>query len=470
MTSKIYIKPYSTPFNWDNCYEIPFEDYTNTETDFRNHTAKIVTDWNYDLANYSYAVKIVSDDHETFSGLLLKKHKAPMNMLEYDCQDWNRLYMSKPTMDVKASNYKIIKMLLNYCGSSSWVWKGLLSKNKYEQKKYGSTFSFNPMKNKNNISVKDKTVKELIQQIIYSTGAYIDIHYNTVGVMQFTPYHVDSWLKPVADFHYTEVIDYDWNFNTTDIITAVADGQKIWKFKDLFGGNGLSNMIYEQISLNDNVSSSNNTTTSSNKGNNKTSNTNSKTDNPYKTKKKEVWVNMDNCWGGSADYKYINTFCKELRKLGWKVHNLGPGSTIHTNYSLASKCRNGVWLTLDNGVDCEVLRHFGHDNWFKGQLVRHGSRAVIGFINNAGDIRKGGRYYKYLGMAHDGTGKGHPGLKYPAAYCADCGLPFFYSRGNNPKKAAALFNSGGESKIALNKNYNKKLKGYYANWNWGNKY
>ena len=107
MNAKIYIKPYSTPFNWDNCYSIPFEDYSITETDFRNRTAKIVTDWNYDLANYSYAVKIVSDHHETFTGILLKKHKAPMNMLEYDCQDWNRLYMTKPTMDVKATNYTI---------------------------------------------------------------------------------------------------------------------------------------------------------------------------------------------------------------------------------------------------------------------------------------------------------------------------------------------------------------------------
>ena len=466
MTAKIYIKAYTNNFDWDNCSEIPFEDYSISESDFRNRTAKFTTDRRYDLSNYTWAVKIVNDHHETFTGVILKKSKKPMNLIEYDCQDWNRLYMSKPVINHKGTNHQLIKWLIrNYCQVEKI---GLLSANKYEQRKYGSTFSFNPMKNKNTLSCSDKTIKEIVQQLIYSTGAYIDIHYSNTGTMKFTPYHKDDWLKPVASFHYLDSIDYSWDFNTTDIVTLIHDGKINYTFKDLFGGNALSNMVLSSENTGEeNMKTTN--TGNTNKGTNKTGKT-SKTNNPYGTKKKEVWVNMDNCWGSSTDHKYIKTFCNELKKLGWKVHNLGAGSTIHTNYSKASKCKNGVWLTLDNGVDCEVLRHFGHDNWFKGMLVRNGSRAVIGLINNAGNIKKGGKYYKYLGMAHDGTGKGHPGLKYPAGYCAACGLPFFYSTGNNPKKAAAIFNSGGDSKLALEKNYNKVLKGFYANWNWGNKY
>lgn len=463
MTAKVYIKHYSAPFNWNNCYEIPFEDYNMSESDFRNRTAKLITDLNLDLSNYTWAVKIVNPYHETFTGVILKKDKKPMKLLEYQCQDWNRLYLTKPTLNMKASNHKIIKKLLSYCGSSKWVYKGLLSANKYEQRKYGSAFNFNPMKTKNTVSISDKTVKEIIQQLIYSTGAFIDIHYDNTGIMKFTPYHKDNWLKSVADFHYTNIIDYSYDFNTTDIVTAVEDGKKIWYFKDLFGGNALSNLIREQVGLDNNSNNSNNKT-------NKTSKTNVKTGNPYNTKNKEVWVNMDICWGNNADNKYLNTFCKELRKLGWKVHNLGVRPSLHTDYSKASKCKNGIWLTLDNGVDCEVLRHFGHDTWFKGQLVRNNSRAVLGLINNAGNIKKGGKYYKYLGMAHDGTGKGNPGLKYPAGYCADCGLPFFYSKGNNPKQCANIFNSGGDSKLALQNSYKRRLKGYYSNWNWGSQY
>ena len=469
MTAHIYVKGYSTPFNWDNCYEIPFEDYSISESDFRNRTAKIVTERGYDLANNTYAVKIVNPHHETFTGVMLKKNKKPLNLLEYDCQDWNRLYMSKPTMDCKATNHKLIKKLLNYCGSDKWVWKGLLPVNKYEQRKYGSIISFNPMKNKNTLSVKDKTVKELVQQLIYSTGAYIDIYYNTTGVMQFAPYHIDNWLKSVADFHYTETIDYDWSFNTTDIITAVVDNGRTYRFKDLFGGNALSNMIYEQV---DSGSESNTNQSNNSKTNNKTSKTNTKTDNPYKTKKKEVWVNMDNCWGSNTDHTYLNNFCKELRKLGWKVHNTGVGSNNHTRI----QGKNGIWLTLYNGVDTGCLREAAHNTAYHNDLLNRNMKTVIGFMGGSPsshpvDIRKGGKGYKHVGKAWDDNySGGNTGLNYPAGFLAYNGIPFFYSYGNNPKKAAARFNSGGDSKIALEKPFKKNSHGYYANYNWGNKY
>ena len=471
MTGHIYIKKYTKQFDWDNATELPFEDYTISESDFRNRTAKFTTNRRHDLTNHTWAVKIVNDHHETFTGIILKKTKKPMNLIEYDCQDWNRLYMSKPVVNKKASNYKLIKFLIkNYCQVEKI---GLLSANKYEQRKYGSVISFNPMKNKNSLTCSDKTVKEIVQQLIYSTGAFIDIHYNNTGIMKFTPYHKDDWLKPVAEFHYMESIDYDWNFNTTDIVTLVHDGNKNYTFKDLFGGNALSNMVMTIENTSDSDSNktgtNNNNTSNNGKTTVKTGKT-SKTNNPYGTKKKEVWIVMDTCWGSSTDQQYMNRFAKELAKLGWKVNKrgIGPGGIIPS--SLSSDIKNGVYLILANGVDCEVFRHIGHDQFFKGMLLRRNCRAAIGLINNAGDIRKGGRYYKHLGMAHDGTGKGNPGLNYPAGYLAYCGVPFFYSRGNNPKKAAVLFDSGGESKLALNKNYSKVLKGYYSNWNWGNKY
>lgn len=471
MTAHIYIKRwnYGGTFNWDNQWEIPFEDYSIDESDFRNKTAKITSPWLINNNQYSWAVKITNPHHETFTGIIIKRDEKPNKAYDYQCQDWNRLYMSKPKVEMKATTHKIIKWVLNWANYGDKYQSGLLAKNKYEQSKYGSVISFNPMKNIKNISVKDKTVKEIIENLVYSQKPFIDIHYNNVGVMQFTPYHLDKWLKEVASFHYNECVDFSYSYNTTDIVTQVSTTKTFYNFQKLFNtkNNPLANLIFEGVGLEEENKTNVNTT---NKTNSKTSKTNNKTSNPYGTKKKEVWVNMDNCWGHSTDIKYINAVCKELRRLGWKVHNLGAGSTIHTDYNKASKCKNGIWLTLDNGVDCEVLRHFGHDNWFKGMLVRNGSRAVIGLINNAGNIKKGGKYYKYLGMAHDGTGKGNPGLRYPAGYCADCGLPFFYSKGNNPKDCARIFNAGGDSKIALQKNYNKKLKGYYANWNWSNKY
>lgn len=463
MTAHIYIKKYNTPFDWNNCYEVPFEDYSISESDFRNRTAKIILKENYDLTNQTYAVKITNPYHETFTGVILKKNKKPLDLLEYNCQDWNRLYLTKPNLNLKASNYKLIKSLLNYCGSSKWVYKGLLPINKYEQRKYGSIINFNPMKNKNTLNIQDKTVKEIIQQLIYSTGAFIDIHYNTTGIMQFQPYYIDKWLKSVADFRYTETIDYSWTFNTTDIITAIADGNKTWYFKDLFGGNALTNLIRQEIGLN---------TNNPNKTNNKKSKTKVKTGNPYKTKKKEVWVNMDNCWGSNTDHTYLKTFCKELKKLGWKVHNTGVGSNNHTKI----QGKNGIWLTLYNGVDTGCLREAAHNTAYHNNLLNRNMRTVIGFMGGSPsthpvDIRKGGKGYKKVGKAWDDNySSGDTGLKYPAGFLAYNGIPFFYSYGNHPKKAANIFNSGGDSKIALEKSFKKNKHGYYANYNWGKEY
>lgn len=462
MSAKIYIKAYTNKFDWDNCYEIPFEDYTISESDFRNRTAKIVTNQRLDLSNYTWAVKIVNDHHETFTGVILKKSKKPMDLLEYDCQDWNRLYMSKPVINHKGTNHQLIKWLIrNFCQVEKI---GLLSANKYEQRKYGSTFSFNPMKNKNTLSCSDKTIKEIVQQLIYSTGAYIDIHYSNTGTMKFTPYHKNDWLKPVASFHYLDSIDYSWDFNTTDIVTVVHDGKKNYTFKDLFGGNALSNMVLSSENTGEDAVKQGNA--NNDKRTNKTGKT-SKNSNPYGTKKKEVWVNMDSHWGSSTDHKYLKAVCKELKKLGWKVHNTGVGPSTHSKI----QGRNGVWLTMYGGVDVGCLREAALNTAFHNDLLNRKMRTVIGFMGSATDIRKGGKGYKKVRKAWDDNySSGDTTLKYPAAFLADNGVPFFYSSGNHPKKAAARFNSGGDSKIALEKPFKKSKRGYYANYNWGTKY
>lgn len=457
MTAKIYVKKFQVPHDWRYMEQIQYEKYTISESDFRNKTASFTTNRNLNLSEDTWAVRIVCDSHETFNGIILRKTDKPSELIEYACQDFNRLYMSKPNGDYRGTVYSIVKELLKYVSLGGDQTNGLLARNRY---KYKGTVRFNPMETRQEFNTNDRTVKELIEQLIYSQGSNIELTYNDAGVLRFIPYKTSTWQKPVATFNHTNIIDYDFNWDTTDIITAVEDNGKIYRFNDLLGRlNPLVWQVYAETS----VTETTNTTT-------KTSNNNNKTGNPYNTKKKEVWVNMDRCWSTTTDNKYLNKFCKELKKLGWKVHNLGVRPSLHTDYSKAGKCKGGIWLTLDNGVDCEVLRHLGHDQWFKGQLVKNGSRAVIGFINDAGDIRRGGKYYKNLPMAHDGTGKGNPAIKYPAGYCADCGLPFFYSTGNNPVKSANLFNSGGESKIAVQNSYKRRLKPYYTNWNWGRKY
>lgn len=459
MTSKIYIKKFTLPFDWRKCEEIQFEDYMIRESDLRNRTAQFTTNRSYQLSEDSWAVKIVSNEHENFSGIILKKSDAPLDLYTYECQDWNRLYMSKPNGDFKGKVRNIIIGLMDYVSLPNKT-KGLLGYKKYDMNT--GSMVFNPMKNKKEFTTKDKTVREVIEQLIYSQGSFIDLHYNDVGVMKFTPYKLNKWLKSVADFTINEIIEYKWDFNTTDIITAVEDNSRIYKFENLLGKSDINEMIYLETS----ITEENSTATS------KTSKTDTKTSNPYGTKNKEVWVNMDSHWGSTTDNKYLKQVCKELKKLGWKVHNTGVGASTHSKI----KGKNGVWLTLYGGVDAGCLREAGLDTSYKTDLLNRKMRTVIGFMGRAGEksksgIGKGYKWYKKVGKAHDDNySAGDTSLKYPAGFLAFCGVPFFHSVGNNPKQCAQLFNSGGESKKALNTKYKKIGKGYYSNFNWGSKY
>lgn len=461
MTSAIYVTPYKKGFKWSKSELVNFEDYSITETDFRVKTAKFSSPDDIDLDKGNYAVQITSDRHEIFTGIILSKsEKSADGIYDFKCQDWNRIYMDKLDLNMNGRVYDIILKIINKSGGNTG---GLKKISAYEQGKYGSTINFNPFKTKRNISMKhNKTSIEAIKSLVYSQKPFIDIHYDYNGTIQFVPYYIDEWLQPTCEID--RVIEYDVSIDTTNLLTNVAG----YKFNKLF--NAKKDYLSGFINIYSGVDDPDAKTTNTNKTTNKTSNKDNKTGNPYKTKTKNVWVVMDNCWGGSTDSTYLNNFAREMGKLGWKVHKVGIGPGRIIPGSLPSGMKNGIYLILGNGADCEVFRHVGHDQWFKGMLLKRNCRAVVGLINNAGDIRRGGKYFTHLGMAHDGTGKGNPGLRYPAGYFADCGLPFFYSKGNNPKGCAQLFNSGGESKLALENDYKRRLKGYYANWNWSSKY
>ena len=458
MRASIFITLYKKGFSWlKDYYLISFEDYTITETDFRVKTAKIKSNHNINLDKGNYAVQIKADNHEIFTGIILSKSEEKDGMYTYQCQDWNRLYMDKLDLNMNGQVYDIIKKIITKSGGSL---DGLKKIGVYEQGKYGNSYKFNPFKTKRNISLKhNKTSIEAIKSLVYSQKPLIDIHYDNNGRILFTPYYMDEWLKPVCEIE--RVIDYDVSIDTTNILTNIGG----YKFNKLFNAKKdyLSRFITTYTNVDDKTTTTSKTTT-------KTSANENKTNNPYNTKTKNIWVVMDNCWGGSTDSKYMNNVSSELTKLGWKVHKIGIGPGKIIPASLPKSMKNGIYLILVNGADCEVFRHVGHDRWFKGQLLKKGCRPVVALINHAGDIRRGGKYFSHLGMAHDGTGKGSPGLKYPAGYFADCGVPFFYSKGNDPKGCAQLFNGGGESKLALEADYNRRLKGYYSNWNWSSKY
>lgn len=468
--ARIYYKDWprnaTDNFNWNNAYQIPFEKFSIDEGDHENRTATFSSETDLEIEDKSIAVKITGD-FPTFSGLVLSKTKKPQNLYEYKCQDWNRIYMSKPYMNVNKATIDIIKQLLNYgANSTTDVTAGLLDVSKYEQKKYGSIVSFNPMKNKKQIEGSDKTVKEWIEYLIYSQHPFIRIHYNGTGRMLFTPYHFNDYVKEVASFHYTELTNLDWTFNLTDLITDADVNGKNMTVAQMFGTKDPYKFMPKLMTTQrEQESSTNNTKTANSKT--KTS----KSNNPYNTKRKHVWVSMDSWMGGATDRKYYNTVCNTIKKQGWKVHKVGIGSHTHEEGYIASTgAKNGIWLTIYGGVDPGCIRETCFDGSNKNMLLKHKMLPVIAF-NSTADIRKGGNGYKRIGKAWDDNySAGDTTLKYPGACMAQCGVPWLQVPGNHPKKLGLLFCSGGDSKIALTKKYKRIGHNYYANFNWGSKY
>lgn len=467
--AKIYYKDWrrgsTDDFNWNNCYELPFEKFSIDEDDHENRTATFTSDTNIELENNSIAVKIIGD-FPTFTGLVLSKQKKPQELFEYKCQDWNRIYMSKPYMNENKTVIKIIKQLLDFADDSTTnVHSGLLDVSKYEQSKYGSIVSFNPMKSKKQISGEDKTVKEWIEYLIYSQHPFIRIHYNNTGRMLFTPYYFTDYVKEVASFHYTDLTDVEWNFNLTDIVTGSYVNGKYMSVAKLFNTYDPYTFQARFLSNYSEQESNNNSKT----GNSKTKN--SKSNNPYNTKRKHVWVSMDTWMGGSTDRKYFNTVCSTLKKQGWKVHKIGIGPQTHDeNHIASSGAKNGIWLTVYGGVDVGCIRETCFDTSYKNALLKRKLLPIIAF-NSTADIRKGGNGYKYIGKAYDDNySAGDTGMKYPGGCMAKCGVPWLQVPGNHPKKLALKFCAGGDSKIALTKKYKRNGHGFYANFNWGSKY
>ena len=252
--------------------------------------------------------------------------------------------------------------------------------------------------------------------------------------------------------------------STENIVTDVQIEGKNYSTSDITGGKYELNDIF--ISNTSTINVQKNTST---KKENKTNPTSNKS-HPYCCKNKEIWINMDLRSSYAADGAWLKKVCKELEKLGWKVHNMGVGPSIHTNPAKFKQAKHGLWLTIDNGVDPAVLRELANSDWCAGQIARNGSVACLFFVGvDKSRFTKGGGCYKHVGVAHDDNGNGMA-LDYPAGYLAECGVPFAFCP-DGARSVAEKINNGGDSPKACKTNYiNRKKTGYAKNWSWSREY
>ena len=493
--AKIYFKLFNNKLkvSWKKSQELPFISYDIDEQNYREKTASIKTNQHLDLTAGTYQVLIVGD-HENFAGIILTEdYDASSNSYTYKCTDFHAFYRDKFTRTYKkATGRRILTDLLTFdrigqekvskkkklkkdkvtgypkklLEKYSRQLNGMKSNAKYEMKNYGSKKSFNPLsKQYKNQKLENKSLYDFIKAYTVGTGAFVDLYVNDYGTLIIEPFDIENWRKPkylISDVYN----NLKFKSSTENIVTDVTVGGKTYTTQNITGGKYDLNDIFIQ-----NISSINTqSSSSSGKKDNKTNQTSDK-GHPYCCKNKEIWVNMDLRSNYSSDGAWLKKVCKELEKLGWKVHNMGVGPSIHTDPSKFKQAKHGVWCTIDNGQDCAVFREVANSDWCAGAIARNGSVPIIFFvgIEQSRRITKGGRFYKHLTLAPDDNGNGVT-LNYPAGYLAECGVPFGFC-GNSARAVAEKINNGGDSPKACQTNFiNRKKTGYAKNWGWSHEY
>ena len=478
--------------SWKNAKTLHYSKYQIKETDLRVKTATFSSPDYIDLTTGLYAILISSRYHENFSGIVLDVDYDPSTGLyNYQCQDWSRTYMQKiatgrwngtDTLYDKISNY-VTRIQLSTTQDYNYAQKKKKNKNakksntysKAERAKYkhvlsgirplwqydqsiykGNNYKGNPFKKKPKGIFRGKTYMEAIRTLVFSQLGYFDVWFNDRGILQIEPLAKKDWESTGLHLTTQQMASQKYKFSTTNAITQVAvegtglgDG-KLFTSKDLglkldltmfFGWQGASISDPTQKDKNTSNATKKKTTTT-------TANVNS--DNPYGTKNKVVYMNIDEIDGYSSDQKKMDDMCDILKKSGWECHTCGVGSESH--YERRGEVKGGVWFTLYGGACAGTLREACDSAWYRRPLVNNGSRTVVGFFPPAGDIREGGKYYEHLGPAWDWQNdSGYANIDHPAQYMTNHGVPFMY--GKNASEMAAKFLKGGDNPEACNKNW-----------------
>ena len=331
-------------FDWKNYDDIHWKEYEIKETDMRQKTATFTSPNYFDLTTGVYAVLITSPVHANFGGVILSvDYDEEKGLYDYKCQDFSRFYQSKIFLNAsKKPLYRVLQLLISKCHFDirkkpskkflkdyKQLLSGLRPASHYDQKLAGSTISFNPMTQKVSIRAKGKSLIELVRDLVYGTGAYIDVYFDTHGVLQIVPYHKKDLFESGLHLTTQEIANRKFSFDTTNIITGVniigdGDKNKQYTAKDLTNVD-LSAFFGNLYSFIDNTSST--TSTSKKKTTSKKQSTTvTNKDNPYGNKAKKIWIGAD---GGSGGF--TQEICRLLEKAGWYVHYSGEGPGVHSS-------------------------------------------------------------------------------------------------------------------------------------------
>ena len=341
--------------DWSKKDAIHFSKYQIKETDMRQKTATFSSPDYIDLTTGQYCILITSPYHEDFGGIIISvEYDEDTGMYDYQCQDWSRIYQGRFQLVNGTKGYRFYNILIwlitmgnvplnslnsrSRTGEYKKVLSGLRPRLYYDQGVWENGVKFNPMDFKNSMVIKDKSWIEAIRDLVYGTGAYIDVYFNKYGILQLEPFNRNDWLSGGLYLTTKELSSRKFKFDTTNVITGVEVNSE----NALSIGHGYSSKSLTGLNLA--VFFGNLTTSVANP--NKTSTKTVTTKTTVKDSGKEgkgitVFMNIDNIMNKSADKKLMNDIAKLLRKRGYKTEIGGIGPSYH--YSQINKVKkNGI--------------------------------------------------------------------------------------------------------------------------------
>ena len=416
--------------------DIHWKEYEIKETDMRQKTATFSSPNYFDLTTGVYTVYITSPYHANFAGVILSvEYDEDTGLYDYKCQDFSRFYQDKIYVQTnKVRLYDVLASLITkgdlpmgkkvtkkFKKGHKKSLSGLRPASYYDQKLAGSTISFNPMTQKVSVRAKGKSCIEIIRDLVFGTGAYIDVYFDIHGVLQVVPYHKKDLFESGLHLTTQEIANRKFSFDTTNIITGVniledGDKNKRYTAKDLTNVD-LSAFFGNLYSFIDNTSS---TSTSKKKTTSKKQSTTvTNKDNPYGNKAKKIWIGAD---GGSGGF--TQEICRLLEKAGWYVHYSGEGPGVHSSdyYDVTSDYQ--ILGIVDNGFCCTTIKE-AYEGYCAPVLKKKNVTVMFMFDSRQWTNPNGMGPYRYGDF---GNHVFHTAWDDPSGYCTSMNATAFFKK------------------------------------------
>lgn len=376
--------------------DIRFTSYEITETDPRVKTAKFTSPEYFDLTGGPCWCYISSPYHENFGGRILKvDFDKDKGLYTYQCQDGRRNYMNKVRVitnnQSEAKVYDYLRSLLmspifpNYPNNitsedmdkyvNHKILSGLRPIDAYEleQKSAVATIKAQNMyKDKPGETLSYDSVMDKIMNLAHFQGTPVDVYFTPEGICQIEPVNFDVWVKTGFKITHTDLVQYKYGFDTTNILTGVnvqtpdtqfvlkqSNGKEFYETTEelsyFFGGNiGMISPVTKQVESTENTDGNNNSSSSSSNNNSSSGSGGFFVD---MGKPHTFAVGSDNI-DDANETAYINKVINALKSKGHNAYSLGVGPSVDQNHGLSSSSSGEINIFIVGGICAGTVKDY----------------------------------------------------------------------------------------------------------------